>query len=323
MNLSSEILKVWISPYELKLKQKNRFRSGALLKVEFTDGKTGHADLHPWPEKGEASLEVHLKLLKEKKFTLLLERTIAIARVEALAVAKKINLLSSLNIPLSHYLISDIETFFEADKMLAQGFKVFKVKLKSPLKRQTEKLLDLMRILGSVVKWRVDFHDHLNEWQWKEWIQEYIMKFPTRNLDFIEVPVNYKEKIWLKSKRNPFLALDVWGGENTLPVAVLVWKSSRKSVDQLLKKRSAGLFQRVIFTHSLSHPLDQLSSAYFAAQFYKIEPRLKEVCGLIQRDFYETHKCTLPDTGSFFPCLSGTGWGFDQYLNRLSWKKVF
>ena len=324
MNLSLEPLKVWASPYELKLKNRQQFRLGSLLKVEFMDGKTGHADLHPWPEKGEASLTFHLKLLKEKKFTFLTKRALVIARVEALALAKKINLLSTWNIPLSHYLISDIENFCEADKILNQGFKVFKVKLQTPLKSQTKKLLDLVQNLRADIKWRIDFYDNLDEKEWEEWIKEYLVKFPPESLDFIETPVNYKERLWLKQKWHSVLAMDVWSGENTLPVPVLVWKSSRKSLKHLVKKRSALLFRRVIFTHSLSHPLDQLSSAYFAARFYKIEPRFQEVCGLIQKDFYETQECTLPDRGPFFPFLAGCGWGLDDYLlNHLSWKKMF
>lgn len=324
MNTSIKPLKVWMSPYELKLKQEQKFHSGSLLRMEFVDGKMGHADLHPWPEKGEASLKTHLQLLEERKFTRLLERALVIARVEALALAKRINLLSSLQIPLSHYLISDIENFCDADKILNQGFKVFKVKLKSPLKRQTEKLLDVIRALGSDIKWRIDFYNDLNYCQWKEWIGKYLLRFPLQSLDFIEMPIDYQERLWLKSEIYSFLALDVWSKENTLPVPVLVWKISRKSVKHLIKKRSAGLFERVIFTHSLSHPLDQLSSAYFAAQFYKVEPRLQEVCGLIQKGFYETKDCALPDRGPFFPRLSGHGWGLNDYfLNRLSWKKVF
>ena len=321
MLINSLVKTVWIFPYELKLKGKLRSRSGVLLKIEFIDGKTGHADLHPWPEKGEASLKVHLEKLRKKEFTALSLRAVAIAREEAQARAKEINLLSCLKIPLSHYLISDIENFYRADAILSQGFKIFKVKLNHPLKKQTQKLLCLMRALGSSVNWRLDFHINLNEQQWWQWTEEFLTRINPKCLDFIEAPFDYKERLWQENKEYP-LALDVWGGENTLPVSTLVWKSSRKNTEELFK--NWGFFNRVVFTHSLSHPLDQLSSAYFASRFYRAQPRLKEVCGLIQKDIYENQAFTLPDQGPLFPHLSGPGWGFDNFLlNRLPWKKCF
>ena len=319
-SLINSVKKIWFSPYELKTKNKLFVRQGALLKVEFTGGKVGHADLHPWPEKGESPLKVHLEKLRKKEFTDLTLRAVAMAGEEAEAWARGVNILGSLKIPLSHYLILDIEKFFKPEAVLNQGFKVFKVKLGHPLKEQTQKLLDLMQALGLSVKWRLDFHVNLNEREWKEWTKEYLPRMDSRYLDFIEAPFYYQEREWLKNKKYP-LALDVWGGENTLPVSTLVWKSSRKNPNDLFKRWS--FFRRVVFTHSLSHPLDQLSSAYFAARFYQVHPHLEEVCALVQKEVYEEGAFTLPDKGPLFPRLSGPGWGFSFLLNRLSWKKLF
>ena len=317
------VSKIWFFAYELKLKSRFASRFGVLLKVEFADGKTGHADLHPWPERGEASLKVHLDKLRKKEFTDLCLRAIAIAWEEAQARAKRMNLLSVLKIPLSHYLILDIENFHKMNKALNQGFKTFKVKLNHPLKQQTQKLSNLINDLGSSFKWRLDFHRGLNEQQWQEWVNECLIHINPSYLDFIEVPFCYQERLWIKNRKYP-LALDVWNGENTLPVSTLIWKSSRKSITDLLKKKSRRLFKRVIFTHGLSHPLDQLSSAYFSAQFYKIYPSLRETCGLVHGDIYERHAFSLPNHGPVFPCLSGIGWGFDSILlDDLPWKNIF
>ncbi len=316
--------KVWFAPYELKRKGINQIRKGTLLKVEFADGKTGHADLHPYPEKGEADLKTQLNRLKEKKISSLCLRAFHIARVEADAQAKNINLLSTLSVPLSHYLILDVEKFSKADleKELERGFKVFKVKLNHPLHRQSKKLLALMQAgRGKSLKWRLDFHTRLSVKQWEKWQREYLKQIPAEDLDFIEAPFNYQESFWQKNKKIS-LALDVWEGENTLPVSVLVWKIARKNPEDLSKKLARNLFKRVIFTHSLSHPLDQIASAYFSASFYKVHPGLREICGLVQKDIYEGF--TLPDFGPVFPKLSGPGWGLDIcYLSSLPWKKLF
>ena len=328
--LKKSVKKIWSSFYELKERgggvargvERGKIRQGALLKVEFSDGNTGHADLHPWPEKREPSLKYHLDLLQNKQFTPLCLRAISIARVESLALLRGINLLSGLNIPLSHYLILDIEDFNlkTATSLLDEGFKIFKVKLKKPLKGQSRKLLHLIKALGGSVKWRVDFYDNLSEEEWGKWEKECLVQIPLECLDFIEAPFDYNEKLWVKYQNYP-LALDVWGEENTLPVSVLICKPARKALEHLFKKLFT--FRRVVFTHCLAHPLDQVVSAYFAGQFYKVQPCLREVGGLIQKNIYEEGVFTLPEQGPVFPKLSGPGWGWGDIWPCLDWKKVF
>ena len=315
-----DVKHVFFSPYHLKPKGLGPDRQGVLLKIEFRDGQAGHADLHPYPEKKEKPVGFYLKALEQKNFEFkLCQRALSIARTEALAQEQ--NLLSPLNIPPSHYLITDIEKFNAFDKALDQGFRVFKVKLGNPLKAQTKKLLALIKYGGPAVKWRLDFHCPLTKREWQEWTKESLVCLSMKGIDFIEAPFDYIESGFLKKSQSQFLAWDVWSGENTLPVYALVLKSSRKAPEKLLKK--PVLFQRVIFTHTLAHPLDQVSSAYFAGSFYKVLPRLREVCGLVQTNIYEKGAWSLPDKGPLFPKLSGPGWGLCHLLDRLSWKKLF
>ena len=381
---------LWFAPYELKLKTVPKKRLGALLKIEFADGKTGHADLHPYPEKGEASLTSHLEVLrqiplvkgvkkvfggyssvpqlsrnslKDQHSKNLCLRAIATAREESLALAKGINLLSSLKIPLSHFLIWDLNASSPAliESALLKGFRVFKVKLSHPLKEQSEKLLQLikafdfnnvhcsplparLRQLSPVsekihrplaVKWRLDFRVSLSKRQWEEWKTQYLFRIPFSSLDFVEappvafpIPTGDKSCVKPRLRSKPYnknlkLAFDVWNGENKLPVPVLVCKPARKSLTDLFKQKAQNLFQKVVFTHCLSHPLDQLSSAYFCAKFYKVHPRLSEICGLTQNNIYEPFAFTLPNDGPAFPQLSGPGFGLNpRHLDNLSWKKL-
>ena len=318
-------------PYTLKLKNRTGLRQGALLKVDFKDGSVGHADLHPYLEKGEKGLEFHLSALKQKKCTLpLCQRALAIAQTEAKALIKNQNILSRFHIPKSHFLITNLEDFKDLEKALSQGFKVFKVKLKSPLKKQSQKLLGLIKAGGKSVKWRLDFHDFLNEKDWQEWIKESFTGFPKENIDFIEAPFVYKERqgLWNPNQQKEHakpvhwpLAWDVWCGKITLPVYALVFKGSRKDPEDLFKKQH--LFKRVIFTHTLAHPLEQIVSAHLAGQFYHVQPCLREVCGLVHTGIYEESTWTLPYQGPLFPKLSGPGWGLSHLLDQISWKKLF
>ena len=313
---------LFFSPYTLQAKEQGKARYGALLKAVFADGKTGHADLHPYPEKREQNLQFYLNTLSQKNFEpMLCKRALAIAKMEALAWAQGVNLLSTLNIPSSHYLITDLENFRTLDKVLHQGFRVFKVKLRSPLKAQTQKLINLIKEGGPDMKWRIDFQQSLNKKQWQEWTTTKPLPLYRENIDFIEAPFDYQERGYDILYKGYPLAWDVWSGKTTLPVFALVYKSSRKNPEDLFNKQA--WFQRVIFTHTLAHPLDQVVSAYFAGWFYHIKPRLREVCGLVQKDIYEKSAWTLPDKGPLFPKLSGPGWGFSHLLNRLTWKKLF
>ena len=342
---------LFFSPYKMQNKGQQKTRQGALLKFLFVNG-VGHADLHPYVEKGEENLKFYLTALEQKNFKpLICQQALSIAWIEA--QAQGLNLLSALNVPLSHYLITNLENFNALDSVLACGFRVFKVKLKKPLNQQTKKLLDLIKAGGVSVKWRLDFPHFLRKKEWQEWTQESLKCLPQENIDFIEAPFHYKEKGLFKpvfkgkpenkllsfspaeAQESPHiknlfgadyirgypLAWDVWSGETTLPVYALVFKSSRKNLDTLFKKY--GLFQRVIFTHTLAHPLDQITSAYFASSFYKVLPHLREVCGLVQTNIYEKSAWTLPYHGPLFPKFSGPGWGFSHLLDRLSWKKLF
>ena len=318
---------LFFSPYKLQTKRPQNPRYGVLLKFLFANG-VGHADLHPYIEKGEKSLKFYLTALEQKNFKpSICQKALNIAWVEAQAQGR--NLLNPLNVPLSHYLITNLAGFNALDRVLSCGFKVFKVKLKQPLKQQTKKLLELIKAGGADIKWRLDFHGFLSKKEWQEWTQESLAFLPPESIDFIEAPFNYKENLLFEqvvhkqgSQVEGYpLAWDVWSGENTLPVYALVFKSSRKSLSFLFKKQV--LFQRVIFTHTLAHPLDQITSAYFASSFYKVFPPLREVCGLVQTDIYEKSAWTLPYQGPLFPKLSGPGWGFAHLLDRLPWKKLF
>ena len=326
----SLVKQIWFSPYQLQYARGGRnARVGAVLRVDFADHKTGHADLHPYPEKGEPNLNTQIEKLKKKNPLPLGLRALILSRVEACALAGKVNLLSSLNIPLSHFLIWDVEHISTSDleKAYTLGFRVFKVKLRKPLREQTQTLLRLVRLTASFaeeVKWRVDFHFNMTNSQWHEWETGCLPKMPLQNLDFVEAPFAYRERLWRAREQQCPLALDIWSGENRLPVNTLVCKSSRTSLKDLFIKTGRGLFKRVVFTHTLTHSVDQLSSAWCSAYFYRAHPRMREVCGLVQTSIYKEHDFTLPYQGPVFPRSSCPGWGLEpRLLNRLCWKKLF
>lgn len=294
-----------------------------MLKWEFPDGLTGHADLHPWPEKGEQPLKFHLEKLKKQEWTTLTSQSLEIARHEALAYSKKHSLLSGLKIPPSHYLIHNIDliTSHLMDQLINQGFNTFKIKLNKSLQEQSEKWIKLVNTFNSKINWRVDFHNNLSPHQWDEWKKQFLKSTILNKIDFIEAPFHYSERIWTKNKNIP-LALDVWNkNKQRLPVETLVWKPARKSQKELLKNWSSHLCQRVVFTHSLAHPIDQLATAFYASRFYKTHPKAFETCALTQTEIYEEHDFSLPNKGPSLIYPQGPGYGFNELFKKLPWKK--
>ena len=323
MNLNITFKHLWLSFYKLQYQQSSKVREGVLLKWEFADGLIGHADLHPWPEKGEQSLTFHLEKLKNKEWTALTLRAGETARWEALACIKNCSLLSGLKIPSSHYLIYNIDLATPSliEELIDQGFKTFKIKFNHHLKEQSQKWRKLIKIFNSKIKWRIDFHNNFSLHQWKEWKLEFLPKPILTQVDFVEAPFPYNERIWTENKNIP-LALDVWNkNKQSLPVETLIWKPARKSQKQLLKHWSAGLCQRVIFTHSLAHPIDQLATAFYASQFYKTQPKAFETCALTQTGIYKKHDFSLSNKGPVLIYPQGPGYGFNELFNKLSWKK--
>ncbi len=314
---------LWLSFYKLKYQQSSQVREGALLKWEFADGLIGHADLHPWPEKGEYPLKTHLEKLKKQEWTALTLRAREIARGEALARSKERSLLSDLKISKSHYLIYNLDliTPQTIEQLINQEFNTFKVKLNKPLTQQSKKWIKLVNIFKSKIKWRVDFQNNMTIHQWNEWKKEFLPSTILQQVDFIEAPFNYNERIWAQNKKMP-LALDVWNkNKQNLPVKALVWKPARKSHKQLCKKWNLGLCKRVIFTHSLAHPVDQLATAFYAGQFYKTHPKASETCALTQIGVYKKHDFSLDNKGPSLIYPQGSGYGFDELFNKLPWKK--
>ena len=73
-------------------------RRGALVRVG-----NGFADVHPWPELGDAPLERQLTMLARGETTALTRRSLELARIDSDARARSVSLFAGLTIPLSHW----------------------------------------------------------------------------------------------------------------------------------------------------------------------------------------------------------------------------
>ena len=310
------IKSIWISFYTLTEKLSQKDRTGLLIKVLFAADKIGYNIIHPLSDFKEGELSDYVTLLKNTQQTIpknnqtaLLHTILQDAYMDAIARSKNQSLLFGYPPIQNHYLISNIHPWTSLDEL---PFNVFKIKMGSHLNKETTKLRNIIKNTKKKFQFRLDFNEKLSKKQWKKWENDNKDLLPF--IDFIEDPfLNFSHA------SSPFSLAGDWCKPHFSAVRVL--KASRFQLQFVNKLLSAGRFQRIIFTHSLSHPLEARLSWVKASQFYKIHPRKKEICGLnYPLNFYEKNDFSCFHSNFYAPL--GTGLGFDSLLKEQKWKKL-
>lgn len=300
-------------------------RKGSLLRFEFDDGILGYADCHPWVELGDLPLDQQLDLLAQGRMTAVTERSLFFARLDAEARAHDRNLFSGLFIPLSHYLITDFlheNVFEEMGEALNKGFTYFKLKLGSNLPSETNKLKNLLkRFENCSFLLRLDFNAKLTKKAFCEFLVD--IEFARQNIDFYEDPFPYEPNEWkeVQDEYKVHLACD-YQSQKAIgqpdSAKVLVIKPASQCEKEFNSANQSK--QRLIVTSYLDHPLGQLSAAYVAAKTFKISDQ----CGLLSQHAYQVNEFSerLKNEGARLIPPSGTGFGFDDLLENVLWKKL-
>ena len=253
-----------------------RTREGALIRVG-----DGFADVHPWPELGDASLEQQLALLARGETTSLTARSLACAALDGAARAAGRSLFDGLTIPPSHWPGDDPPAGFD-----------------------TAKLKSIDRIPPDV-RLRLDFNGRLTPEQFIYMAEA----LPRERVDFVEDPCPYDGATWsaLRQTTGLRLALDRRFGEEG--VDVLVVKPAVQDVPSTEKQ--------VVITSYMDHPIGQFFAAYVATGFSGTH-------GLFTHVLYEPNEfidAIRADGARLLP-PHGTGIGFDDVLDKLSWKRL-
>jgi len=305
------------APYELKFKSGGS-HVGALLRFEFKEG-IGYADCHPWPEVGDKPLSEQLNHLRNNAITTpTLASSLQFARIDATARSEGRNLFDGLNIPNSHYLIYDInELNAELLENIQQaGFSHVKVKVG---RRIEEELQKLSLFSDFPIKWRFDFNARVSSEVCFQMINS-IVKMGL-NIDFTEDPFPYNNKKWteLQNQTGVSVAVDRYL-DKELSDSTRVWVL-KPAVGDWNRNVSGRDF---LVTSYLDHPLGQVSAAYVAAKLHQKYPTKCQICGLLSNYVYlpnafsKSNAALTPE----FLIPQGTGFGFDNLLNKLNWKKL-
>jgi O-succinylbenzoate synthase len=289
-------------------------RRGALIRVN-----GGVADVHPWPELGDLPLDEQLALLARGETTPLTKASVALASIDASARRDGRSPFDGLAIPPSHWPGPDPPAAFDT------------VKLKS------------IDVIPDRVRLRIDFNATLTA---EEFVQ-IAAALPRERIDFIEDPCSYDPSIWreLRERTGLRLALDrapsssqhrqeclchTGSGDNAIQSASQypMWHRhsclcSVNSYDVLILKPALGeifcTHAEVVVTSYMDHPIGQLCAAYAAAT-----ANITSTCGLVTHVLFENdpfiERMRIEGTRLVPP--EGSGWGFDDLLEKLPWQKL-
>jgi O-succinylbenzoate synthase len=276
-------MNVWYWRYELVPRRRlsaiatDAPRQGALIRID-----DGIADVHPWPELGDAPLETQLAKLAGGQTTALTRRSLEMAKIDGAARERGVSLFVGLTIPESHWPGPDPPEGFDT------------VKLKS------------IERIPAGVRLRFDFNARLTP-------EQFLMiaeGLPGDRIDFVEDPCPYDGGTWsaLRQATGLRLALDRFVAEEG--VDVLVVKPAIQDIPDTNKE--------LVITSYMDHPVGQFGAAYFAALHPSRRCGLFTHVLYEPEAFIEM----IRSDGARLLPPEGTGVGFDDLLARLPWKKL-
>jgi len=221
-------MSIWVHRYTLVPRRRlggvahEGAREGALIRVG-----DGFADVHPWPELGDAPLEEQLALLVRGETTTLTRASLQLARIDGEARSKGVSLFEGLTIPESHWPGNDPP----------EGFDTIKIKGVVPVPEH--------------VRVRIDFNGMLSA-------EEFVRvaeTLPRERIDFVEDPCPYDPAVWreLRVRTGLRLAIDRFEGE----ADVVVHKPALRT--------EWPDHEDVVVTSYMDHPVGQFGAAYVAA----------------------------------------------------------
>ena len=304
-------MKIWAHRYTLKPRWQDRpERQGALLRVQWAPHQFGYSDLHPWTEYGEKPLDAHLEGVSTLDLSALAEISLEFSYVDAEYRRLNRNAFLGMVLPRSHALVQDVRLLTKAfiDECKAAGHTHIKMKMGDDLPAET-KVLQQFASAGDFL-WRLDFNGKLNVAQFTDWWESLDTALKAR-VDFVEDPVREGRL----ETRGP------WANDWFLQegASIRVVKPAREETEDL------SSYRRVVFTHSLDHPIGQAAAAWSAAKHYTHHPKVMEVCGLTAPLMYEPNAFSQAWScaGPRLKPTPGTGFGFNELLESIKWERLY
>lgn len=286
-------MRLWVHRYTLMPRRRlstiarEGAREGALLRVN-AGVSEGFADVHPWPELGDAPLDEQLALLARGETTPLTRASLRLAALDGDARRRGVSLFEGRTIPESHW----------PGNEPPPGFDTVKIKA----------VMDV----PPHVRIRIDFNATLTADEFLR-IAETL---PKERIDFIEDPCPYDEDTWstLRERTGLKLAYDQPPSTSRQPPTAFDVLIHKPAVQSEWPEHA-----EVVVTSYMDHPVGQFGAASIAAT-HRTNPR----CGLFTHVLYEPDAFIerISCDGARLLPPRGTGVGFDDLLEQLSWTSI-
>lgn len=300
-------------------------RHGALFQVQWPSGRVGYADLHPWPELGDADLESQILGLSKGKISEQMEQTIWFAKRDADARLQGVNAFQGLPKVKNHFLINDLLKIEDGTlkEIRNAGYTTLKLKVGKQLEEEAKSVSRIIKQNPFMV--RLDFNAKL-DWEHYKRFMESLHPSERAKIEFVEDPMPWDLEAWQEATQFAPLAIDgeyekiSWNKINRPPFKVMVIKPARIDVEKAVSHvHRLGL--KMVVTSALDHPVGVAHSLWVAGELKKFNPNILLECGCLTLRSYKPNDFTprITTMGPFLNHIAGTGIGFDELLSSLPW----
>jgi O-succinylbenzoate synthase len=327
------LIQIFFSPYKisplasLNAASTGSAREGALLRVVWPDGLEGFADLHPWPELGDASLNEQLADLKKGRMSSMVEQSIWLARRDATARKEGKSLLDAGPRIKNNFIISDLTQLKPGslDEIRKEGFDTVKVKVGRDLAKEAEALTHLAACPLYI---RLDFNG-LGNWQVFEKFISSIPRSVKALIEYVEDPFPFDPVSWAEARKLVKIAADnqagkiPWDNLKKAPCDVLVIKPAKLDVDkavELCKKWN----MKATVTSYMDHPVGVVHAIGVAMELKKLHGDMILESGCLTHRLYQmdSFAAQMTSQGPYLLKVKGAGVGFDKLLKGLTWQPI-
>lgn len=327
------MIKIFYSPYELKpLQPLNSLtsvapREGILLKISWGDDVTGYADLHPWPELGDLTLEEQMSNLRSGRMTAQIEQAFWLARRDGLARKQKKSLFEGGEKIRNNFLLSNFALLKPGflDALKKENFTTIKVKVGRNLEEEAD-ILTHITLAG--FKIRLDFNG-VGNWQIFE---KFISSLNPRirlAIEYVEDPFAFDADAWMEAKKLVKIAIDNqydkvnWNNLKTVPFDVVVIKPAKMDVDKAMERVLKNNLLATV-TSYMDHPIGVVHAAAVASELKKKHGDIILEAGCLTHRLYQMDPfaAEISTQGPFMLKTKGTGVGFDRMLEALPWHQL-
>lgn len=329
------MIKFWYYKYELEPVSElssmagSAKRKGALIKVQWPNGKMGYGDLFPWPEFGDVDIDTQLAAIAQGRLTKIAEQTIWLAKKDADSRSRGVNIFAGIGKVKNHYLVNDLAKLTDnaIANLRSSGFTTLKIKVGKNLEEEAATISRLVRQNPLLV--RLDFNAKIDLVAYRKFMNSLDITDRAK-IEFVEDPVPWDLKTWTEAATFAPLAMDQefdkvkWDDiTGRPPFKILIMKPARRDVEKDLKIAEKHEL-KVVVTSSLDHPVGIAHACNIAAEIKKASPSILLDCGCLSLRAYRFSEFFLRilTTGPFFTGVNGTGIGFDDLLQRVEWTPI-